>query len=107
MPANRTRTGNKTSFKPGQSGNPKGRPKQTKEQKDALAMIRDMAPEAVERLREIIRDPKVKAEAQIKAIEIVLERTYGRPAAYDPTQGSAVNGLLQSLLDMELKRRDD
>lgn len=97
MPANRARTGNKTSFKPGQSGNPKGRPRQTQEQKDALAMIRDMAPEAAERLHEIIQDRGVSTKDLLKAIEIVFDRAFGKEAF----NGNATNDLLQSLLDLE------
>ena len=84
MPANRQSTGRKvpkTAFKPGQSGNPNGRPKQTPEQKDALEQIRSLAPEAVMRLRELISKPDTKGETVIRAIEIVLERTYGKAAA--------------------------
>lgn len=65
-------------FEKGKSGNPKGRPKQTQEQKDALAMIRSLAPEAVQRLKDILHDPKCKPDLLLKAIEIVLERTYGK-----------------------------
>jgi len=83
MAANSEKTarGRGRPFQKGQSGNPKGRPKQTQEQKDALAMIRTLAPEAAERLREIIRDPNVKVDAQLRAIEIVLDRTYGKTCA--------------------------
>lgn len=96
MPANRARTGNKTSFKPGQSGNPKGRPKQTQEQKDALVMIRDMAPEAAERLHEIILSKSVSTKDLLKAIEIVFDRAFGKE-----TYNGAPNELLQSLLELE------
>ena len=41
-------------------------------------MIRSLAPEAVERLTEIIRDPTVKVDSRLRAIEIILERTYGK-----------------------------
>ena len=101
MPANRRGTGNSTSFKPGQSGNPKGRPKQTQEEKDALAMIRELAPTAAEKLKEILLDKATKHETALKAIEIVLERTYGKPVAYDPASGNVTNALLQSLIELE------
>ena len=101
MPANRRRTGNSTSFKPGQSGNPNGRPKQTQEQKDALAMIKDLAPAAVERLGEILMDAHTRPETRLRAIEMVLDRVYGKPTATEIIGAAPGNELLQSLLDIE------
>lgn len=98
---NTERKAPKTAFKPGQSGNPSGRPKRTAEQKDALAMIRALAPEAAERLKAIITDDSVKADTQLKAIEIILERTYGKPVAYDAAGTNVTNELLMSLLELE------
>jgi len=77
-------------FQKGQSGNPKGRPKQTQEQKDALAMIRSLCPEAAERLKEIICDPNVSVSNQLKAIEIVFERTYGKAYANETSNDAPV-----------------
>lgn len=79
MPGNRQRTGNKTSFKPGQSGNPSGRPKKTQEQEDALAAIRDLAPQASTVLMEVMSNPSAPPAARLKAVEMILDRTYGKP----------------------------
>ena len=83
MAANSEKTarGRGRPFQKGQSGNPKGRPKQTKEQRDALMMIRALAPDAAERLKAIIQDPETKPEVQLRAIDVVLERTYGKAEA--------------------------
>ena len=80
-PGNRQRTGNATSFKPGQSGNPNGRPKQTAEQKDAMQAIRDLAPEAARVLHNMLTDAETPAAQRLKAAEMILERTYGKPEA--------------------------
>ena len=83
MAANSTKTarGPGRPFEKGKSGNPKGRPKQTQEQKDALKMIRDLAPLAAEKLCEIIQNPDVKTTEQLRAIEIILDRAYGKGCA--------------------------
>lgn len=98
MAANSEKTarGRGRPFQKGQSGNPKGRPKQTQEQKDALQMIRDLAPDAAERLREIILDRSVKTNDLLRAIEIVFDRAFGKE-----TNNTVPNELLQSLLDLE------
>ena len=83
MPESRRRTGNSTSFKKGQSGNPGGRPKKTQAERDALEMIKSLAPQAVERLRAIIEDDRIKPEVQLKAIDIILTRTYGNAYAME------------------------
>lgn len=82
-------------FEKGKSGNPKGRPKQTQEQKDALKMIRDLAPEAAERLRDIILDPGTKTNDLLRAIEIVFDRAFGKETFNAP------NEILRSLFDLE------
>ena len=99
MPESRTRTERKlprSAFKPGQSGNPGGRPKKTQEEKDALVMIRSLAPKAVERLEEILDNPKVNTRDLLRAIEIVFDRAFGKE-----DYNRADNGLLLSLMEME------
>ena len=78
-PENRQRTGNSTSFKPGRSGNPGGRPRRTQEERDALAEIRKLAPRAAEVLEEMLNSDATPAPTRIKAVELILDRTYGKP----------------------------
>lgn len=68
-------------FGPGKSGNPNGRPKQTQEQKDALTMIRSLAPDAAEKLRDMLHDPETKPDIRVRIIDMILERTYGKAVA--------------------------
>lgn len=68
-------------FKPGQSGNPNGRPKKTPEQKDALQAIRDLAPQAAQELSNILHDESASHAVKLKAIDMILERTYGKAEA--------------------------
>ena len=65
-------------FQKGQSGNPSGRPKNTPEQNDALAAIRDLAPKAATVLQDIMVDPNAPAAARIRAAVEVLDRTFGK-----------------------------
>ena len=66
-------------FLPGQSPNPGGRKKQTEEEKDALEEIRKLAPGVAEKMAEMLNAPRVPAIAKVRIIEIILERTYGKP----------------------------
>ena len=78
-PENRQKTGNSTSFKPGVSGNPGGRPKRTQEERDALEDIRKLAPKAALVLEEMLENDSTPPPTRIKAVEMILDRTYGKP----------------------------
>ncbi len=70
-------TRNLKPFKPGQSGNPAGRPKMPKEVKEAF---RKATPEAVKILKQILLNPEARDTDRLRAAEIILDRAYGKPA---------------------------
>ncbi len=71
--ANRTVSGR---FKPGQSGNPGGRPK-------TLARVQDLARQYTETsikvLGEIMEDESERGATRIAAIQVLLDRGWGKP----------------------------
>ena len=66
-------------FGKGQSGNPSGKKKATQEELDALEEIRKLAPGVAAKMTELLNAPKVPAIAKVRILEIILERTYGKP----------------------------
>jgi hypothetical protein len=66
-----------TSFKPGQSGNPNGRPRVLADVQNAA---REHSAEALETLAQIMCDPKAPAAARISAASALLDRGYGKPS---------------------------
>ena len=66
-------------FAKGQSGNPSGKKKTTQEELDALEEIRKLAPGVAEKMKEMLDAPRVPAIAKVRILEIILERTYGKP----------------------------
>ena len=67
---------NKGHFKPGQSGNPGGRPAVVKEVR-GLAQTHTL--EAIATYVRIMKDPKAPHAAQVAAASALLDRGYGRP----------------------------
>lgn len=74
-----------TSFKPGVSGNPGGRPKkpQTIAAKrivaDVKALARECAPEAIATLKTVMLDAKAPPATRVQAASVLLDRGYGKP----------------------------
>jgi len=66
-------------FKPGQSGNPSGRPKSDKTIRD-LARIHTQ--DALKTLSEIVKNPKVSDTARVQACNALLDRGWGKAPQY-------------------------
>lgn len=83
------RRGEKGYFLPGQSPNPGGRPKKTEDERDALEEIRKLAPGVADKMAEMLAAPRVPAIAKVRIMEIILERTYGKPETAIRLNGEA------------------
>jgi hypothetical protein len=74
-----------TSFKPGVSGNPGGRPKRPASIehrrliRDVRLAAREVTQEAINTLAAIMKDQKAPAAARISAAVALLDRAHGRP----------------------------
>lgn len=79
----------KTAFKPGESGNPGGRPPKTEEQRTLEAMCRDKSMRAFEVLSEIMEMGENERN-KITAALAIIERGHGKPV--QPTTVSGPDG---------------
>jgi hypothetical protein len=74
-----------TSFKPGVSGNPDGRPKraETIEARrvvaDVKAAARELTLDAMDTLKLVMKDPKAPPAARVGAATAILDRGWGKP----------------------------
>ena len=66
-------------FKPGQSGNPSGRPKKTDEEKEVIEQLKALAPTAVAAAKKILEGERVAAVAKVQVISLILAYAIGRP----------------------------
>jgi len=46
---------------------------------DSLEEIRGMTPDVVAKMQEMLGNPKIPAAVKVRIMEIVLDRTYGKP----------------------------
>ena len=63
-------------FKPGQSGNPSGKPKSLQ---GVIELARTYTPDAINRLATIVSDDEAPPAAQVAASIALLERGWGKP----------------------------
>lgn len=70
----------KSAFKPGQSGNPGGRPKG---HRDVEALARQCTPEAIAALRAALKLPRER----VAAAQVLLDRGWGRPKQHMEVDG--------------------
>jgi hypothetical protein len=90
-----------TSWKRGQSGNRSGRPKRPvtveahKIVADVKAAARELTPQALGTLREIMEDKKAPPAARVTAATEILNRGWGRPATR--LEAEAGNGTMSFL----------
>jgi hypothetical protein len=64
-------------WKPGQSGNPAGAPPRSPEEFSLQKACRELAPEALEVICEIMRAPKAKFQVRLRAAQFLIERGFG------------------------------
>lgn len=96
------RKANRTSFRPGQSGNPGGRPKEPPELREA---IRSHAMAAVETLVKCLGAKQWSV--RVRAAEAILDRAYGKPAqTLEVDSGDRVRALMQRFVDGAKKERE-
>lgn len=77
--ANSKKLATPASFKPGQSGNPTGRPKLPEDIKHVRELAREYTGEAVDALVSVLREGS--APAKVSAAQVLLDRGWGKAEA--------------------------
>jgi predicted ATP-dependent serine protease len=88
-----------TSFKPGVSGNPDGRPKrpETIEARrvvaDVKAAARELTLDAMDTLKLVMKDSKAPPAARVGAATAILDRGWGRPQQQIDANVNVIDGM--------------
>lgn len=72
-------------WKKGRSANPGGRKKSYGEFRK---LCQEHAPEAMDKLLEVLRSKRAAAPARVRAAEIIFAYAYGKPTEADPNDGT-------------------
>ena len=64
---------------PGNTGSHPRRSRRTQEETDVLEAVRRLAPKAAEKAAAMLDDPWTPAAMKVKLIEIIFDRTFGKP----------------------------
>jgi len=92
-------------FKKGHSGNPKGRPPKIPAIDEILAkVLNETGSNGLTRAENILRKMTIKAETDIRAAEMILDRAYGRPRQQIESL-NPYNNSYSNLSDAELVSR--
>ena len=99
-PNNRPKTGKSqatsTSFKPGQSGNPSGRPKNTQEEYDLDAACKTRTPAALAVIEALMLNAD-KDSVRLAAATFIIERAHGKPVQRNEHTGTNGDPIQHSL----------
>ena len=88
-----------TSFKPGVSGNPDGRPRrpETIEARgvvaDVKAAARELTLDAMDTLKQVMKDPKAPPAARVGAATAILDRGWGKPQQQIDANVNVIDGM--------------
>jgi predicted ATP-dependent serine protease len=88
-----------TSFKPGVSGNPDGRPKRPETiatrrvVADVKATARDLTLDAMDTLKQVMKDPKAPPAARVGAATAILDRGWGKPQQQIDANVNVIDGM--------------
>ena len=92
-----------TAFKPGQSGNPGGRPKRTQQEFDLMAACEAMTPEALKTIVKLMIQGE-KDSVRLQAASFIIERRYGKSVEHKEVRSGLLDSASTATL-LEMRRQ--